>query len=840
MVAGKGKVRGNLVVTTESVIFAPDKPTELRVVLKRGKSLAVSASNGVLVCDAGAEGSAQFVLSNAEAAANLATELNRGDTIPEKPTARQMELCASEKFGSMFLNVVRAKNLLGLDTTGKSDPFVRATLLYKEPGKDKFKEHDETTLQTKYVEQNVEPTWNEMLHWDISDVMPDSIKVRILDYDVMGGDDLIGHCVIPVADSPKAPRDEWLLLSTDMGFGINAALKTTFAVTRKVQAVAKNVAKETAREAGGAMGIKGHKSPRKSPRKEPLEAGEPEIRDGGVEQYVHLVSSFKKSVGTPCCMLVGTQEIRGALFMYESRFVFLNEEGRSLMDAPYTQMVSFEWVEKQVICETTESIFVFRDFLSKVNYQAMYNAQHSKFGTASLLTKKGHVLRMPSILNLEGFVPLPTGAELTVNITEGMKLVAKDKVNGEYTASDPYCTVALLDPQQKPFSESQQETRVVHASLMPVWDQNFRFVVPPGAIALVITVWDKDAGGIISNNDDFMGQAILGGKDIRDLLETTGQWEGWRKLEARAGRKERVSGKLRISLTMDPNALADDVEAVPEFGIDMFNPTRRKSITLLDFDVHNKFTTFNGTYRGQNCRVWVSDEGTAMYGPDVRLRAGWNHVVRIHEKVIKEHGKMRLQGVELRGPFRSVYIHEPEAKGLRRLEATFQRYKEAMSRTARKPDGDPPSSMSFIRMHPFLTLLIHGSLTGNHFKTLALLWAVISSYLWLHLTYPGPVIPRIFVTIGVLSILSWFVEHVEFGMDWEALIREKDFPLVEKDILDAQRGANTTWTTRILAIISGTMFLAAGSIPNVSTPSLAFPFVAALLVLVRTMLTFRR
>jgi hypothetical protein len=55
--------------------------------------------------------------------------------------------------------VVFGENVL---FSGKSDPFVRATLQYKVPGKDKEKEHPESTLQTRYVVQSLKPSWNEV------------------------------------------------------------------------------------------------------------------------------------------------------------------------------------------------------------------------------------------------------------------------------------------------------------------------------------------------------------------------------------------------------------------------------------------------------------------------------------------------------------------------------------------------------------------------------------------------------------------------------------------------------------------------------------------------------
>lgn len=209
---------------------------------------------------------------------------------------------------------------------------------------------------------------------------------------------------------------------------------------------------------------------------------------------------------------------------------------------------------------------------------------------------------------------------------EGMQLIAKDKIKGEYTSSDPYVIISIVDASGSPV-HGGAETRPVSRSLMPVWDQDFALWVPQGATAIVFTVMDKDPGG--KQGDDFMGQALVTGDEFRKLAADSGAWEGWRKLEQRPGRNERVSGKIRISLKMDPNALMEKEEGGPSFGIDMFQPTRRDSVTRLDFDLCNKFNTFKGMFKGEPCRIWVSDEGVAAFGQHVKLRLTWNELTSV-------------------------------------------------------------------------------------------------------------------------------------------------------------------------------------------------------------------
>lgn len=147
---------------------------------------------------------------------------------------------------------------------------------------------------------------------------------------------------------------------------------------------------------------------------------------------------------------------------------------------------------------------------------------------------------------------------------------------GVHSSSDPYVTISILDSFGAARPESVQQTRVVDKSLMPVWDQVFRLQsawrcflfgvvcaicsscpVPPHSVGVVLSVWDKDLGA--KSNDDFMGQVVLLSADFLKLLGTTGSWIGWRALEPRAGRNDRVAGKLHFQIDMDPTLLSEQV-----------------------------------------------------------------------------------------------------------------------------------------------------------------------------------------------------------------------------------------------------------------------------------------
>jgi hypothetical protein len=150
-------------------------------------------------------------------------------------------------------------------------------LQFKVPGKEKEKENSETTLQTKYVEQSLKPSWNEVCNLifvfeifppnkhKISssfscllgmllvtififpkkfnfflkiyyvESMPSSIRLRVIDFDEIGGDDLIGQCVVPISLA-KQPREE---VNEDVKHDVKQDVKQT-CERREVKPVSNN------------------------------------------------------------------------------------------------------------------------------------------------------------------------------------------------------------------------------------------------------------------------------------------------------------------------------------------------------------------------------------------------------------------------------------------------------------------------------------------------------------------------------------------------------------------------------------------------------------------------
>eukprot|EP00051_Salpingoeca_urceolata_P006007 m.79907 g.79907 ORF g.79907 m.79907 type:complete len:660 (+) comp14643_c1_seq1:246-2225(+) len=121
-------------------------------------------------------------------------------------------------------------------------------------------------------------------------------------------------------------------------------------------------------------------------------------------------------------------------------------------------------------------------------------------------------------LELEWQEVTPVLSSLKVTINEGKNLLAMDP-NG---LSDPYVKLYLVPD---PAKSTKAKTKIIKASLNPVWKERFSFDFTPGASLdrrLLISVWDFDR---LSQND-FMGSMSFSLQQIKEQ----GKVSGWFKL----------------------------------------------------------------------------------------------------------------------------------------------------------------------------------------------------------------------------------------------------------------------------------------------------------------------
>jgi Ca2+-dependent lipid-binding protein len=85
------------------------------------------------------------------------------------------------KVGTLRVTIVAARNLIPMDRTGTSDPFVTLKL------------QDKTRLKrTSVVKKNLDPAWNETFDFDITAPNTDLLRFYVYDYDKYSTNDFLG------------------------------------------------------------------------------------------------------------------------------------------------------------------------------------------------------------------------------------------------------------------------------------------------------------------------------------------------------------------------------------------------------------------------------------------------------------------------------------------------------------------------------------------------------------------------------------------------------------------------------------------------------------------------
>ncbi|KAK0076085.1 hypothetical protein PV326_011083, partial [Microctonus aethiopoides] len=136
-----------------------------------------------------------------------------------------MTLCYLPTAGRLTVTVIKARNLKAMDITGSSDPYVKIYLLCQ--GKRIKKKKTTVKKNTLF------PVYNESLVFDVpADNVEDvSLIVKVIDYDRIGSDELMGCTAIgssfigigrdhwlEMLDNPRKPVAQWYpLLETVAG-----------------------------------------------------------------------------------------------------------------------------------------------------------------------------------------------------------------------------------------------------------------------------------------------------------------------------------------------------------------------------------------------------------------------------------------------------------------------------------------------------------------------------------------------------------------------------------------------------------------------------------------------
>jgi len=118
---------------------------------------------------------------------------------------RRMSTAGIELYGVLHVHVIEAKDLLAVDSSGTSDPYVKLLKGKKEFGK------------TKVIKKNLNPTWNENFKINLGEVLNQNITVIIKDHNIVNSK-TIGELQINTHTSFNTTEskitDEWYPVPT--------------------------------------------------------------------------------------------------------------------------------------------------------------------------------------------------------------------------------------------------------------------------------------------------------------------------------------------------------------------------------------------------------------------------------------------------------------------------------------------------------------------------------------------------------------------------------------------------------------------------------------------------
>jgi len=108
------------------------------------------------------------------------------------------------EFGRIKVKIIEARNLLSMDSNGKSDPFCVLS----------FNGDPKSKQTSQIIKEELNPVWNEEFVFVVKEPQTDKIKIKVWDYDRFVTNDFLGQLSIPVlaASHLSKPLDDWFSL----------------------------------------------------------------------------------------------------------------------------------------------------------------------------------------------------------------------------------------------------------------------------------------------------------------------------------------------------------------------------------------------------------------------------------------------------------------------------------------------------------------------------------------------------------------------------------------------------------------------------------------------------
>jgi Ca2+-dependent lipid-binding protein len=115
----------------------------------------------------------------------------------EQKAAERVNAYGLDLDAILSVRVVEARDLMPMDLTGKSDPYVILKL------------GNLQTQKSNYINQDLNPVWNEVFSFDV-DTGKEVLDVQCFDHDDFGSDDFLGRFALSLDNyRDQQPHDEW-------------------------------------------------------------------------------------------------------------------------------------------------------------------------------------------------------------------------------------------------------------------------------------------------------------------------------------------------------------------------------------------------------------------------------------------------------------------------------------------------------------------------------------------------------------------------------------------------------------------------------------------------------
>eukprot|EP00002_Diphylleia_rotans_P033576 TRINITY_DN7156_c0_g1_i4.p1 TRINITY_DN7156_c0_g1~~TRINITY_DN7156_c0_g1_i4.p1 ORF type:complete len:2498 (+),score=509.79 TRINITY_DN7156_c0_g1_i4:61-7554(+) len=400
--------------------------------------------------------------------------------------------------GVLLVDVIRAKSLQGVESDGKSDPFVHLTY-----GQQKFK--------TAPVKGNVNPVWNQQKLFDHTKFCQ-GLLVEVFDHNVVLKNRLIGKVLVPFSEfQAGTPLEKWFPIeSVD-----SKATQNLGEIYLKLHYTAEDISQlQTSKTASKGANI----------FIQVMEATDLVALDGdGENSDPYVVAKLKdeeyKTIRKDKTLNPRWERqchiFRNVSNLNDNLIIQVYDHDVAFSDFMGMVMIPLSSIEDMKPVDKWYTLLPGKDskpVSGEIRIRAALSFNHKK-------TESEYISDCDAIPNPKPAVS-PAG-QLIVSVVRATDLLKADK----YGSSDPYIVLKV--------GAQKFKTTKVKSSLAPVWNQQHVFDLTKTATALDITLYDGDVLG----SDELIGSASISRADLQNMQP----FDGWIELHT-----DGPAGKLHL------------------------------------------------------------------------------------------------------------------------------------------------------------------------------------------------------------------------------------------------------------------------------------------------------